>query len=82
MGYYNSLPQAVCSAFAILLPPPQSSGQESESPVFGLMKPRDTRGTHRVVQRKKYDNGDLTRLPFSPCSIQVHKLQIIFYIYN
>ena len=33
----SNLPQAVCSVFATLPPPPQSSGQELESPVFGLV---------------------------------------------
>ena len=37
MNQDNNLPQAMCSAFATLLPPPQSSVQELESPVFGLM---------------------------------------------
>ena len=36
-NHLDNLPQAVSRSFATLLPPPQSSGQELESPVFGLM---------------------------------------------
>ena len=53
MNQHNNLPQAMCSAFATLLPPPQSSGQELESPVFGLMvSPGHGRHASRCPEKK------------------------------